>query len=123
MAHHPIAAGMYAEASDFDAVSSADVLDAGRLPCDAHQGLAGEAFLVEIADVARGERGGEGNVDGVMDSLEPGGHVRDEGHSRPQLRGDLPFVDMVCQAVGNDVIGEVFDVVLGAGLRSGAAVA
>lgn len=56
MAHHPIAAGMDAEASDFDAVRPADVLDARRLACNAHQGLAGEAFLVEVADVARGER-------------------------------------------------------------------
>lgn len=123
MAHHPIAAGMHAEAADFDAVSPANVLDAGRFPCDAHQGLAGEAFLVEVADVARGEWFRKRDVDGVVDALEPGGHVRDECHFRTQLRRDFPFVDVVCQAVGDDVVGEVFDVVFRTGFRAGAAVA
>lgn len=58
-----------------------------------------------------------------MDALEPGGYVRDECHVRPQLRGDLPFMNMVCQAVGDDIVGEVLDVIFGAGLRAGAAVA
>lgn len=56
MAHHPIAAGMDAEASDFDAVRPADVLDAWRFPFDAHQGLASETFLVEVSNIARAER-------------------------------------------------------------------
>lgn len=123
IAYHPIAAGMDAEASDFDAMSPANILDAGRLPCDAHEWLAGEAFLVQVADVARDEGLGERDVDRMMDALEPRGHVRDEGHLGAQLRGDFSFVDMVCQAVGDDIVGEVFDVVLGTGLRAGAAVA
>lgn len=123
MAHHSIAAGMNAEATDFDAVSPTNVLDAGRFPCDAHQGLAGEAFLVEVADVARGEWFRKRDVDGVVDPLEPGGHVRDECHLRTQLRRDFPFVDMVGQAVGDDVVGEVFDVVFRTGFRAGTAVA
>jgi len=30
---------------------------------------------------------------------------------------------MVCQAVGDDVVGEILDIVLGAGFRAGTAVA
>lgn len=123
IACHPIAARVDAEAADFDAVRPANVLDAGRLPCNAHEWLAGKAFLVEVADVARGEWGGEGDVDGVVDSLEPGGYVRDERHLRAQLRRDFSLMDMIRQAVGDDVVGEIFDVVFGARFRAGAAVA
>jgi len=114
---------MDAEAADFDAVSPADVLDARRLPCDSHQGLAGEAFVVEVADVARGERLGERDADRVMDPLEPRGDMRDKRHLCTQLRRYLPFMDVICQAVRDDVVGEVFNVVLGARFRAGAAVA
>lgn len=57
---------MHAEASDFDAVGAGDVFDQRRLAGNADERLAGVALLVEGADVAGGERGGEREGDGVL---------------------------------------------------------
>jgi len=55
-----------AETSHFDAVGAADGFDGGGFADDFYEGLAGVAVLVEGADVAGGERGGEGNGYGVL---------------------------------------------------------
>lgn len=59
----------------------------------------------------------------MMDPLEPLRHVRDKRHLDAELGGDLPLVDMVREAVGDDIVSQIGDVVLRGGLRAGAGVA
>lgn len=57
---------MDAEATDLDAVGAADGFDGGGFAGNFDEGLAGVAVLVESADVAGGEGGGEWDGDGVL---------------------------------------------------------
>ena len=76
-----------------------------------------------VADVAGRHFLLEGDGDGVVDSLEPGGDVGHEGDGAVELGGDLAFVDVVGEGVGDDVVLEVLDVVLGGGFGACARVA
>lgn len=113
---------MDGETADLNTVATGDVLHEGSLASDLDELLAGVAVLVEVADVPGGHLLGEGNADGVVDTLEPDSHVGDEGNAGAELGADLTLVDMVRQTVGDDVVGEEVDVVLGAGLGTSARV-
>ena len=102
---------------------AADGFHAGDIPDDLHERLAAVAILVQIADVARAHGSAQRDGDRVVDPLEPGGDVGDEGDVAAELGGDLAFVDVVGEGIRDYVIGEVLDVVLGGGLGSGAGVA
>ena len=71
---------MDAEATDLDAVGTADGFDGGGLADDFHEGLAGVAVLVKSTNVAGGEGGGEGDGYGVL--LFKGLDRRDQGGMR-----------------------------------------
>ena len=53
-----------------------------------------------------------GSCDTYVNALKPHGDVWDECNISPQLRGDFPLMDVIRQAVGDDVILEIVDVVL-----------
>lgn len=93
------------EATDFDAVLTADVLDERALARNLDELLLVETVLVELSDVARGHLVGERDGDGVVDAGEPDSDVGDERHGCAELCGDLALVDMVSQTVGNEVVG------------------
>ena len=57
---------MNAEASHFDTVGAADGFDGRGFAGNFDKGLAGVAVLVEGADVAGSEAGGEGDGDCVL---------------------------------------------------------
>lgn len=57
---------MHPEAADFNAVFTCDIAHKGWFAGDADEGFAGIAVLIEATDVAGGERGGEGERDGVL---------------------------------------------------------
>ena len=59
----------------------------------------------------------------MVDPLEPGRYVRDEGDVAAELVGYLALVDVVGEGVRDDVVGEVLDVVLGGGFGARAGVA
>jgi len=113
---------MHPEPPNLHAVRPADRLDARRLPADLHQLLPGVALLVQVPDVARRERLAQRDRDRVVDPLEPRRHVRDERHLDAQLAADLALVDVVRQAVRDDVVAEVLHVVLRRRLRARARV-
>ena len=114
---------MDGETADLNAVLAADVLDQRALARDLDELLFVVAVLVELADVAGRHLVGQGDGDGVVDAGEPDGDVGDESHIGAELVGDLALVNVVGQAVGDEVVGEVVDVVLRAGLGAGARVA
>lgn len=114
---------MDAKPAHLNAMRPTNGLHTRRFARNTHQRLARKTLLIEVPDVPRRKGFREGNTDRMMDALEPAGYMRDKRHLRPELRRDLPLVDMVCQAVWYDVIGEVVDVVFGAGFGAGAAVA
>lgn len=117
-----LAAGVDSEATDLDAVATGNVLHEGSLAGDLDELLAGVTVLVKVANVTGCHLLGEGNADGVVDTLEPDSHVGDEGNAGTELGADLTLVDVVSQTVGDDVVGEEVDIVLGAGLGSSARV-
>lgn len=47
-----------------------------------------------------------------MNTLEPNGNVRNESNAGVKLGADLALVDMVSQAVRDDVVGQELNVVL-----------
>lgn len=51
-----------------------------------------------------------------MNTLEPDSNVGDEGNAGSELRADLPLVNVISQAVRDNVVREELDVVLGAWL-------
>ena len=57
---------MNAEATDLDAVLAADGFDERGLAADFDEGFSGVAVLVDCANVAGGERGGERDGDCVL---------------------------------------------------------
>lgn len=118
-----LAAGVDGKTTNLDTVTASNILNQGSFTGDLDELLAGIAFLVEVADIARGHLLLQGNADAVGDTLEPNRDVGNESNAGAQLRADLPLVDVVCQAVGNDVVGEELDVVLGARLGASTRVA
>ena len=60
---------MNTEASDLDAMFTTDVFDEWWFACDFDEGFACVAVLVEGADVAGGDGGGEGEGDCVLEIL------------------------------------------------------
>ena len=102
---------------------AADGLHAGDIPDDLHERLAAIPILIQIADVAGSHGVSEWDGDGMVDPLEPGRDVRDEGDGAAELGGDLALVDVVGEGVRDDVVGEVLDVVLGGGFGARAGVA
>ena len=102
---------------------STDLLHAGHIPYNLDERLPLVPFLKDIPDVAGRDLLGERDGDGMVDALEPGCDVRDESYLPTQLRRHLPLVDVVCQAVRDDVVSQVLHVVLWArfGARSGVA--
>lgn len=121
--HNALAAGVDGEATNVNTVAARNVLDKGSLTNDLDELLTGVAVLVDVADVAGGHLLVQGNADGVGDTLEPDCDVGDERNAGAQLGADLTLVDVVSQAVGDEVVGEEVDVVLGAGLGAGTGVA
>ena len=80
------------------------------------------AILVQLSYIPRCDGVGEGQGDGVVNTCEPDGDVRDESHLCPELGGDLAFVDVVGKGVGDQIVCEVIDVVFGGGFGAGARV-
>jgi hypothetical protein len=60
--------------------------------------------LVKLSNVAAGHRLLERDVDGVVDALEPNGYVWNECHFGAQLGANLPLVDVICEAVRDEVV-------------------
>ena len=54
------------KAADLNSVLFRNVAHVGVFACDAHEGFAGVAVLVDVSDVAGREVGGEGDVDCVL---------------------------------------------------------
>ena len=118
-----------------------DRFDERWLASDLDEFLSSVSILEQRSDVPRTHLLLERQADGVLqhmsasehekyrtvvsyvDTLEPNRYVRNKGHIRPELGGDLPFVDVIREAVGDDVVGEVVHVILRAGLRPCARVA
>lgn len=140
----PLAAGVDSEATNLNAVAASDGLDGRRLANDLHELLTSITILVDVANVAGGHLLLQGDADSVLyrsqlrlkprsdsietrvtyvNALEPDSNVRDERNAGAKLCADLLLVDVISQAVRNDVVGEVVHVVLGAGLSASSGVA
>ena len=57
-----------------------------------------------------------------MNTLEPSGNVGNEGNAGVKLRADLPLVNVISQAVSDEVVGQEVDVVLRARLGTSAGI-
>lgn len=104
---------MHRETPNFHSMFPRDILDHWRFPRDADQLLFIVAVLVQLTDISTGHLLLERQGDGVVDSGEPDGDVGDEGHFVAELDADFFFVDVVGERVGDEVVGEDVDVVLG----------
>lgn len=110
--HYTLAARVHTEAANLDAVLATDVLDTGGLAAHLDESLAGVSFLVQLSDVSACHCLVEWDGDCVVDALEPDGYMGDEGHFRSKLGANFALMDVVRQRVGNEVVGQVLDVVL-----------
>lgn len=113
---------MHTKATNLNTVLAANILHARSLADDLHQSLACVSLLVQVADISARHGLLQGQADGVVDTLEPDGNVGDECNFNAKLAADLTLVDVICQAVGDDVASQILDIVLGAGLGACAGV-
>lgn len=111
------------EATNLDTVLAADVLDGGSLANDLDELLTGIAVLVELTDVTGSHALVKGDGDGLVNTAEPDSDVGHEGNLGTELGADLTLVDVASQAVGDDVVGEVLNIVLGRRLGASTRVA
>lgn len=95
--NHSLAVRRYAKASDFDAVRARDIPDHWALTNNFDQWLACISVLIEVPDISWGEGLVEWDVDRMMNTLKPGGDMRDESDFFPKLCRDFLLVDVVDQ--------------------------
>lgn len=110
------------ETTNLNTVLAADVLDKRGLANNLDELLASVSVLVDLTNVTRGHALLEGDRDGVVDTTEPNGDVGNEGNLSAELAADLTLVNVASQAVRDEVVGEVVDIVLGRRLGTGAGV-
>ena len=103
-------------------VLSADRLDQWGLANNLDELLASIAILVDLSNVSRSHRLVQGNINRVVNTLEPDSDVWYEADRSAKLVADLALVDVVSQAVRNQVVGQELDVVLRRWLGSGAGI-
>lgn len=100
-----------------------DVLDRGSLANDLNELLTGVAVLVELTDITRSHALVKRDGDGLVNTAEPNSDVRHKRDVGTELGANLTLVDVTSQAVGDDVVGEVLNIVLGRRLGAGTGVA
>ena len=138
--NYPLAAGVDGEPTNLNAMTTSNALDERCLANNVHKLLTSITVLEDIADVARGhlllqrdadrvlERSQhcskikKGKVKTYVNTLEPGGNMGNERNASVKLRADLPLVNVISQAVSDEVVGQEVDVVLRARLGTSAGV-
>lgn len=104
---------MYPKSTNLNTVLPADRLDARRLPGYPYELLSCIPVLIYLSDISTAERAVKWQRDCVVDALEPRRDVRDERNLNAELVANLALVDVVGEGIGDEVVPQVLDVVLG----------
>src|SRR5271156_4815861 len=111
---------MHTKSSYLNTVTACNVLDQRSLSDNLQQSFSGVSLLVQRTNITRCHLLLQGNVDGMVDALEPHGNMRDKSNINTQLGRNFFLVNMVSQTVRDEIVGQVLDVILGTRLGASA---
>src|SRR5687768_1579502 len=106
---------MNTESANLHAVLATDVLHAWCLTSDLDQLLSSITFLIQLSDISACHTFFQRYRDCVVNTLEPNSYMRNECNFSAKSVADFTLVDVVGQTVRNDVVGQVVNIILGAG--------
>jgi hypothetical protein len=121
--NHTLAGTVHGEPAKLAMMLLSDIAHNGGLAHHFHELLASIAVLEELAHITLGHLLFERNRHSEMDTLEPDCDVRHERDRDAEMVSNLLFVNVARQTVGDQVVSEVVDVVLGAWLGSSTGIA